>query len=701
VIHFSEYTVRLFPMLLYLRNLPAVGSAASLACGIVFASTVSVTASISYERLYPILLISAIVCSIVGILAGKCRVLFPAFCCAGYFLYSAQALQAHYQEQQLAALEKKIVTLAGTVITPPAPWNGQFKFLLRVTKSGEMGQSILLGKTFICTGRHYPADAHTLILEGIVHPGERRKNRYEFDEYAFFCANGIAGRIDVQQIVKKLPAATIPASASLHFRHWLNAVLQKYPNPDHRALIRASFTGEKEYISPKITAAFMHSGLIHLLALSGFNVAIVLAVVYFLLAVLPVSGTIKHVIVLIVLWMYFCFIGPIPSFTRAVMMATLVILSVMLQRKNYPLQTLGIAAIGWLIFSPSSLFQPGFQLSYAATIGILTLHPVLIRLYHGCENPIADLMGRFLFFSMSISVAAFCATLPILLYHFGSVSLYGIFANICAIPLMTGAMWSFFGALLVHPVFPLLSNLFVACSGVMTDWLLVVAHLSERIPLSFFVLPAPYAELIIIYYLFFVIIITIDSHKLPGVAALILPLLLCIIPGDYLLRRHFAPTEIVLFSSNLPPPIFAIRFPSGYSWIIFNGEERTAASLLQRTIIPWARHVPGTHINRICIFNRKHQCIDSTVLCGKRIVDLVAAVKLSDLNTRAHHYVCRYIPAENRLIVSMGNKDVATVIIDDHRCSLRSSNESKFAEQIPFPVKIILKGDEYTVHSFE
>jgi competence protein ComEC len=129
---------------------------------------------------------------------------------------------------------------------------------------------------------------------------------------------------------------------------------------------------------------------------------------------------------------YMMLTGARPSVVRAVIMATLFIGSVVLQRSSHPLNTLGVAALVLLAARPTALFDVGFQLSMSAVAGIVTLQPRFAA-------PIPDSWRTSAASDYAVSLvvtsaAAVLATAPVLLVHFGWVSIGGLLLNVAGIP---------------------------------------------------------------------------------------------------------------------------------------------------------------------------------------------------------------------------------------------------------------------------
>ena len=591
---------RYFPGCVHWLNLRAFRGAAVFATGIAVANGCILPVPGATEKLYYTALAGAIVAFSVGVLSRKKWLSSLAFLIAGVAVVGFHRVGGEQTAAAIQQLQKKQVHITGDIVTAPAPKRDRFVWLLKLREVNGTSASPLCGKIFSCSSMLLPQATGTLSGTGCIVSPETRKNRYDFDEESFFRANGIAGKITVDQLLAATPSASWYARVAAWFREQVITVLKTYPDPDHRALVRASFLNEKAYLAPEIKTAFRTSGLYHLLALSGLHAGILLAAVYLLLSLVPVAAVVRHLLALGTLWVYYLYIGPVPSLARATVMATVVITTLLLQRKNYPLQSLGLAAIIWLFWSPASLGQAGFQFSFLATFGILTLHPIFVNLVPRHPHPAVDYGIRLLLVPFSVSFSAFCTTLPALLWHFGMVSLYGFVANIVGALLMTGGMWLFFTGLLTATLFPAISRLVIHGSSLFLDALMAVADRSVSLPLSSISLPVPYPEILAVFSLLFIMVVTVAKPARRKLVLWGLPLLCCLVPVDYLVRRASAGVEVVCFDTGTNrTEVTAVRQPNGGTTIFCNGDAAAVNRVVRSSVLPWSRHLPGTTIREI------------------------------------------------------------------------------------------------------
>jgi ComEC/Rec2-related protein len=328
-----------------------------------------------------------------------------------------------------------------------------------------------------------PQGASIDILGTLKLPG-RQRNAYEFDEYRYLQSNGIMASFRIDTILNTTTTTSLWTSLSADFRRSISTIINRFTDQDHRAILYAVFLGEPQYLSSYIKGVFRDSGTYHILSISGLHAAMLLAMCYFILNAIPIPPVIRHGIALSVLWCYQLFIGFIPCLFRATVMSTIFIFAYILQKKNYTIQALGIAGTAWLCISPDSLFQAGYQLSFAATLGILLLCPVFDACKPSVKNRHIDFLVSKLIMSFSVSLAGTLSTLPVLLYHFGTVSILGLVSNIVAVPAMTCSMWLFFTAIIASPIVPWIAALFISLSSWFIDILVKSAEISNLIPFS-------------------------------------------------------------------------------------------------------------------------------------------------------------------------------------------------------------------------
>jgi competence protein ComEC len=202
-------------------------------------------------------------------------------------------------------------------------------------------------------------------------------------------------------------------------RHAMREAIARALPPTSAALLQGLLLGDRAGLPRDVDDGFRRAGVYHVLAVSGFNVALVAGAAFALLAVLGCGGRPAATGAIAVVIAFALVAGPEPSVLRAVVMGVLVLMATLLDRESSALNAIALAAVAILAVRPGDLADPGFQLSFAATLGIV----------------LAPLPGGWVAGAAGISMAAQLAVLPIALWHFNQLSVVGVLANLGVVPL--------------------------------------------------------------------------------------------------------------------------------------------------------------------------------------------------------------------------------------------------------------------------
>ena len=239
----------------------------------------------------------------------------------------------------------------------------------------------------------------------------------------------------------------------LSIRDYLsNKIDHSVINQKNKKIAKALLLGEKEFLDKDILNAFSSAGAMHVLAVSGLHVGIIMLILQFLLK--PLLGLKKGRLFYIILilsgvWGYAIITGLSPSVIRAAIMFSFITVGQQLERDTSLYQSILVAAFLILLFDPYSLFKVGFQLSFLAVIGIITLQPKLYKLFYFKRRPI-----DYIWQITTVSAAAQIATFPLGLYYFHQFPNLFFISNLFVIPfagilLMTGFLY-----FILHPITP-------------------------------------------------------------------------------------------------------------------------------------------------------------------------------------------------------------------------------------------------------
>ena len=206
-------------------------------------------------------------------------------------------------------------------------------------------------------------------------------------------------------------------------------------------IAKALLLGKRDRRDVELWSDFRKAGLSHLLAISGLHMGLFCFGVYLLIRIILVidlksAARLPHhklaAIIALLSGLFYLLLAHHPIIAiRAYMMAFVILIAIITDRRTVTMRNLNIVFMLFLLVAPSSLYQPSFQLSFAATYGIIMLYDSPIR----ARFMKMPLMMRVIGFLILTSSAAILSTFPISAYHFGSFSIWGLMANILAIPL--------------------------------------------------------------------------------------------------------------------------------------------------------------------------------------------------------------------------------------------------------------------------
>lgn len=217
------------------------------------------------------------------------------------------------------------------------------------------------------------------------------------------------------------------------------------PYNDEHSILCALSLGIKDNISKEIKKSYSNAGVMHILALSGMHIGIIFLIINSLLFPLNLNyktKRIKSIIALAVICLYALATGASPSITRATIMICIYSISSICNRKGNKWNNIALSALIMGIFNPWDVTQIGFQLSFAAIIGIAAIYPTIegsisTILEKANWNRTVKTIAKQTMAIIGISVSCQITTLPLSLYYFGNNAQYFILANLAAIPLTT------------------------------------------------------------------------------------------------------------------------------------------------------------------------------------------------------------------------------------------------------------------------
>ncbi len=235
------------------------------------------------------------------------------------------------------------------------------------------------------------------------------------------------------------------------FRTWIKSRFDDYLTPSETGLLLGLLAGDRSGIPEALRSDFQRSGLVHVLAISGFHVVLLAGLLMTLLKATRLPHKAARIAAIILMFIYVPVTGASPAVRRAVLMFSVPQLGALLQRPADTFNSLGVALLFILIPNPNELWNPGFQLSVAATAGILI---------GSKENPLGAIpdflkksrvWGKLQDLVINPTYVTLCATIataPFLIHHFKTLSPFAWLGNIIVVPAISWGMQAGLFALL-------------------------------------------------------------------------------------------------------------------------------------------------------------------------------------------------------------------------------------------------------------
>lgn len=242
--------------------------------------------------------------------------------------------------------------------------------------------------------------------------------------------------------------------ARLFFLRQRSRLLQRFSNQgldgEQYAVVAAMALGEKSALTKDLKEVYAVTGASHVLALSGLH----LGIIYTLFSLLIVGRRwrmVSQILLILGIWVFVFLVGMTTSVVRsAVMLSTYALLSLG-HRDRMSLNTLAFAAMILLMLSPLSLFDVGFQMSFAAVASILLLVPLLDSLFSQ-EFLMEHRLFRWLWSLVAVSCAAQIGVAPLIAYYFGRFSTCFLLTNLIVVPAATLILWLSIVVLIIPPL---------------------------------------------------------------------------------------------------------------------------------------------------------------------------------------------------------------------------------------------------------
>lgn len=321
------------------------------------------------------------------------------------------------------------------------------------------------------SGAWFPAPGDVLSCTGRLYLPDPQMNPYEPDSRRTLVDSGVAARCRLETADRRgARPADLVRYAPLRFAAWcyrrLDALLEQSLEPAAAALSRALLLGDKTGLGAEERLAFERTGALHLLAVSGLHAGLFAGFVGWAAGLARIGPRPRVWLISLALGTYVLVTGSGPAVLRAATMSLAALWRPRSRQGGQSLGYLGAAGLLLLAADPLSVADPGFQLSFLASLGILTW-PVLLRGVHG---------------GVAANLGAQVCTVPVVLHRFYRFCPYGPVTGLVLLPLGALMITCLFGTALAGMLCPPVFVVLAPVINLLLGTFLALAGLLGRLP---------------------------------------------------------------------------------------------------------------------------------------------------------------------------------------------------------------------------
>ncbi|MDA0987160.1 MAG: DNA internalization-related competence protein ComEC/Rec2 [Bacteroidetes bacterium] len=352
---------------------------------------------------------------------------------------------------------------------------------------------IVTGKTLISIPKKYTLTkkinfGDLIKIVGAIDEPSISRNPGEFNYREYLLMQGIYGIINSEnnkiEVIETGNQNIFYSKIIIQSREFIKKIIEFTLQKDEAYVMRGLILGDQAMISTETKNYFINTGTIHVLAVSGSHIVLVIATFYILFGLLRIPFELKIIATIFGIIFYMLLTGSTPSVVRASIMGIVVLASQLLNRKTNLYNSLGVSVVIILLWDTRQLFDIGFQLSYAAVYGMVYFYPKIFLIYKKIlpQYFFKNIILNNILLLFGITLSAQIATFPVTIFYFYKFSVISLFANLIVVPLIAIVMLISFIAIIISTISIWIGSIFIEPAGLTLKFIIYFVDMMNQVP---------------------------------------------------------------------------------------------------------------------------------------------------------------------------------------------------------------------------
>jgi competence protein ComEC len=565
----------------------------------------------------------------------------------GFYAQSVQKESAVRRKLDPAASES--VWIAARIESEPVRQEKKVTFVVKTEVLRLANRDDFTGRRILTTLRGIDGNTDLsplrcgsrVIGRAILEPFPIQRNPGEFDYGRYLTLNDIQGVATIaapEDLVATRESAMSSFGAFVGtIQRSLYRIIDEYHSPEQASFLKGVILGYRADLSSEIKQSFMNTGTIHILAVSGSNVAVVVLIIYAMFGFLRLPKKFSGGATIFGTVLFMFITGASPSVVRATIMVIVILVGTLFERKTDVYNSLSVAAAIILLLDSNALFDVGFQLSFAAVLSIVYIYPILKKVIDLIPDRFEEIKAiDYLLKLFAVSLAAQIGTLPFTAYYFGRVSLVSLLANLIVVPLSGLNVLLGVATIACSPFSTFVASCYAALNSVAIDFLLGFVKVAANAPYAY--VEAAHFELLhaLLYFGIVAIILHLTNPRVVKWGILTSLVVLTMFLGKGIVQHRSGILKITLVDVGQGDAIL-IESPNRRYALIDGGPRQFKYDAGERTIVPYLTRCGVSRLDAILVTHSHNDHIGGVPY----IVDHVQTTNFVAAHTAGSSSLCR------------------------------------------------------------